>query len=152
MKALALVFIASIALAFSTSCTSTHAENSYKLAQQGQTTVEYAFDASKDELHSAVLSALHARKWTVTDSGNPIKAFITHGQCPKLSITVYDGRISVDTKGSHIDGTPYVPINYLKHLNAQINKQLTLRNRQRGNTVNVIITDKRVETVQSDQK
>lgn len=151
MKTLALIFAAALALALSTSCTSTHAENSYKLAKQGQTTVEYAFDASKDELHSAVLSALHARKWTVTDSGNPVKAFISHGQCPKLAITIYDGRISVDTRGSHIDGTPYVPLNYLKHLNAQINKQIRRSDRVRGGTVNVIITDKRIETVQSEK-
>ena len=121
MKTLSLIFMASIALAFSASCTSTHTENSYKLAQQGMTTMEYAgFGMPQKELHAAVLQALYTKKWTVTDSGNPIKAYISHGQNAKLSVTVYDDRFVADTKGSNIDGKPYVPLNYLKHLVAQV--------------------------------
>ena len=108
-------------------CTTTTTDNSKSRAASGDTKIVYSgFTNDNTVLHNAVVSALQLRGWTVTDTGNPIKANINNrGQNAVLSITVSNGRLDIETKGSKLDsGDAYVPIRYVDYLHKTILKQL----------------------------
>jgi hypothetical protein len=108
-------------------CNSHTTERGMTLAQNGQTKLEYTgFNSNTKILHASVIQSLNERRWTVSDSGNPIKAEIKHGgQHAIVAITVFDDKISIDTKGSYIetDGH-YVPLRYIDYLVASTRKNL----------------------------
>ena len=57
--------------------------------------------------------------------GDPIVAQISHGgQLAKISAAVSDGGIVFETKGSNINGSPYVPIRYVDMLMKTVRKNL----------------------------
>lgn len=88
------------------------------MAAQGNTKLSYdGFMSDKATLKSAVVRSLQLRKWTVVSAGDPVVAEINHGgQNAKLSVDISDGKIVFETKGSNIDGKPYVPIRYVDML------------------------------------
>ena len=112
-------------------CNSHTTDRGMTLAQSGQTKLEYAgFNSDTKTLHASVVQSLHERRWTVKDSGNPIKAEIKKGgQHAIVAITVFDDKLSVETKGSRIENDgPYVPLRYIDYLVASTRKNLR-RNR-----------------------
>lgn len=84
------------------------------------------FEASKSSLHNKILRALEDRSWVVESNGNPIKAKLYElGQTAVASFTVSDNSVSVDTKGSMVDGNkPYVPVRYVDNVIASVRKYL----------------------------
>ena len=91
-------------------------EDSYSMAAQGQYTLTYSFaGANKDALQKATVMALQDRGWIVESDANPVKAKLDRGRHNAVaSFTISDNSISVDTKGSMVDGNkPYVPKRYV---------------------------------------
>ncbi len=99
-------------------CSTTTTNNSYTAAESGNTKVTFAAMPMKDEaLHKALIRSLNDRKWTVTDSGKVVKAFIDNrGQHAVIEASINGDTVVFETKGSVIDGKPYVPVRYLDFL------------------------------------
>lgn len=96
------------------------------MAQAGQTQLAFQnLGASKASVRDALLTSLTLRKWSVLSDGDPIVAQISHGgQLAKISAAVSDGGIVFETKGSNINGSPYVPIRYVDMLMKTVRKNL----------------------------
>ncbi len=129
MKKTLCIFAATAALvlaAFQTGCSTTTTRNSHAMAAQGNTKLTYdGFASNKTALKSAVVLALQQRKWTVVSAGDPVVAEINHGgQNAKVSVETSDGKIVFETKGSNIDGNPYVPIRYVDMLMKTVRRNL----------------------------
>lgn len=111
-------------------CSTYVSSESYAMASQGETVMEYGgFGTDKNMLRNATLLALQQRGWTVTDTNNPIQARIDEiRQHPRLSIDVQSGdKIVIDTKGSLVDGDKaYVPVRYLGYLMESIRKNVLI--------------------------
>lgn len=108
------------------SCSTTTTDTGYYMANKGQTQLRYSAEG-KDAyaVRNAVVNALRARKWNVAAENFPIEASIVNrGQHAKVSITFENGNIVVETRGSTIDDTPYVPIRYVDFLMKTVNKNL----------------------------
>ena len=101
-----------------TACSTTTSRTGYKMAEQGQTVLTYPAQLSDaNAAKVAMVSALKARGWNVTSAEYPIVATIDNrGQIARLSITYTNGTFSIQTKGSTIDGTAYVPLRYVDFL------------------------------------
>lgn len=108
------------------SCTTTTTDTGYYMANKGQTQLRYSANGKNAEaVRGAVLSALRARKWNVATENFPIEASIVNcGQHAKVSITFESGNIVIETRGSTIDDTPYVPIRYVDFLMKTVDKYL----------------------------
>ena len=108
---------------------STTAINSMRMADAGQTRViKTGFLLDKNKLHQITLQSLHAADWQVDNSGNPIKARkSSFRQNAVVSILVTDATLEIETKGSTYVGNPYVPINYINHLIADIDKSIGIK-------------------------
>jgi len=118
MKKIVILLIGLYALFSTNACTTYTTELGYKQAAEGDTKVVHsAMPMSGDDLHKAAMIALRAKKWTISDAGNPIKASISRGgQDAKLTISIDKDTITFDTKGSKIGDKPYVPIRHLNSL------------------------------------
>lgn len=121
MKKLVYISMAALALAgvvFTSGCSTTTRRNSEQMAQSGQTQLTFQnLGATKASVRDALLTSLSLRKWNILSDGDPIVAQISRGgQLAKISATVADGKIVFETKGSNIDGSPYVPIRYVDML------------------------------------
>lgn len=126
-KNISLAMIAALALLFSSGCALVIDEDNYAMAARGDYTLKYTgFDASKDSLHAKTIMALQDRGWTIESSGNPIKAKIEKlRQKAVASFTVEKNAITVDTKGSMVDGNKaYVPKRYVDNVMASVRKYL----------------------------
>jgi len=118
MKKIIILLLGLCALFSINACNTSTTEIGFKQAAAGETKiVRTGMPMSGDTLHKATINALKARKWTILDAGNPIKASLYHGgQEAKLSIFVENDTITFDTKGSKIGDKPYVPIRHLNSL------------------------------------
>lgn len=102
-------------------------EEDYAMAARNEYTLKYSgLEASKDSLHSKVLQALQERKWIVENDGNPIKAKISGMRKTTVaSFDISNNAVSVDTKGSVVDGNkPFVPKRYVDNVMATVRKLL----------------------------
>lgn len=101
-----------------TACSTTTSRTGYKMAEQGQTVLTYPAQLSDaNAAKIAMVSALKARGWNVSSAEYPIVAAINRGgQSARLSITYTNGAFDIQTKGSTIDGTAYVPLRYVDYL------------------------------------
>ncbi len=101
-----------------TACSTTTSRTGYKMAEQGQTVLTYPAQVSDaNAAKIAMVSALKARGWNVSSAEYPIVATINNrGQIARLSITYTNGTFNIQTKGSTIDGTAYVPLRYVDYL------------------------------------
>ncbi len=127
MKKKISTLLAVCALMLSSGCALYVSENSYAMAARGEYVLRYpGLNASKDTLHADVLKALQDRGWCIESTGNPIKAnLIDMRQSAVGSFTVENNSITVDTKGSMVDGNkPYVPKRYVDNVLASVRKYL----------------------------
>lgn len=101
--------------------------DSYAMAARNEYTLKYSgLDATKEKLHSKVLQALQDRGWTIESDGYPVKAKLVQiRQSAVASFSFADNVITVDTKGSMVDGNkPYVPRRYVDNVLASVRKYL----------------------------
>ncbi len=127
MKKYLIIALAASVLGMVSGCAVYVPNEDYTMAATGNTTLKFSgFDSSKDDLQKAMLLALQQRGWALESDGNPIKAkFLGTRQTAKVSITVEKGSISIDTKGSMVDGNkPYVPSRYIDYLMSSVRKNL----------------------------
>lgn len=129
MKKPIYIALAALALAgvvFTSGCSTTTRRTGEQMAQAGQTQLAFQnLSASKASVRDALLTSLTLRKWSVLSDGDPIVAQISHGgQLAKISAAVSDGGIVFETKGSNINGSPYVPIRYVDMLMKTVRKNL----------------------------
>lgn len=113
------LLISACAVALLGACSTYINGESYALATQGHTQMEYSgFGCDQNTLRNATLLALSQRGWTTTDTNNPIQARISGmRQDARLSIDVQNDKLVIDTKGSLVDGNKaYVPMRYLNYL------------------------------------
>ena len=102
-------------------CTTRTAEMSYSLGERGKYNTALSFSADKARLTSATLSALSERGWNVSKQGEVINATLSRrGVDAKLAITVYDGYININSKGSVADDRPIVPLRWIDMLKKSI--------------------------------
>lgn len=95
------------------------------MAQNNDTKVYCAYPANKAQLKSAVLKALMERKWDSKISGDTILATLNKGVInAKLSITIKDNQIEMDSAGSTLAGEPFVPLRYINFLEKSIRANL----------------------------
>lgn len=130
MKKLSAILIAAFAL-FAAACSTIISDESYAMATRGETVQTYSgFGCSESALRNATLLALAERGWIVTDSKDPIKARLSElRQEARISIKVKGDTLSVDTKGSLVDGNKaYVPLRYLNYLIASVRKNVLRAN------------------------
>lgn len=120
------IFAAAAAIAGLTACTTTTTRTGYDMAQNGQTQLTYPTTSSDAAaVKAAMVSALRARGWNVTSTEYPITASISNrGQNAKVSITHENNAVKIETKGSTIGDTPYVPLRYVDFLVKTFNKTL----------------------------
>ena len=118
MKKFTIILLGFLALFALNACNTSTTKYGFQKAKRGETTIVYAaMPMSGNDLHSAALDALRARKWTLLDAGNPIKASLSHGgQDARLLISINENTITFDTAGSTIEGKAYVPVRYVDFL------------------------------------
>ena len=127
MKRRLSILTAFLSLIVLSGCAFYVSEDSYARAARNEYVMKFsAFDASKSILRSKVLRALEDRGWIVESDGDPIKAKLYEiRQTAVASFSVSDNSISVDTKGSMVDGNkPYVPVRYVNNVIASVRKYL----------------------------
>ena len=126
IKMVVAIFVSIATLLVCSSCTTTTTDNSIEMARLGNTKMSYsALNKDAETVRVAVVSALQARKWKVISSDYPITASIKKGgQYAKVSITFQNGNIVIDSEGSMMNETPYVPIRYIDFLMKTVNKNL----------------------------
>lgn len=127
MKRLILKLVLASALCLGVcACSTTTTSTGYNMAKQNQYVLRYEMGGKDAQaVKNAVVSSLRARKWNVISAEYPIKAKIDNrGQSAVVSITYENGVLLIDTKGSTIDGTGYVPIRYVDFLMKTVNKTL----------------------------
>lgn len=105
-------------------CNTSTTDQSYEMAERGHTRLEYSgFFIPDAKLRECVLAALAERHWIVSEASGTIKARIERGeQMAVAAIDVKDGVVSIETKGSKISGTPYVPMRYIDFLMKSVRK------------------------------
>ena len=126
-KSIILFFISSIfGIIFMSACNTSTTNAGFTMAKNNQTTLTYsAMGKNPDKVKDAIVYALTARKWIISNSDYPITAELNHrGQFAKLSITYTNNKIVFETKGSNINGKAYVPIRFVDFLMKTIYKHL----------------------------
>lgn len=124
LKFASLLFVSTLMLS---GCALYVPEEDYAMAARNEYVLKYSgLEASKDSLHSKTLQALQERRWIIEDDGNPIKAKIVGlRKTTVASFDVSQNAISVDTKGSMVDGNkPFVPKRYVDNVMASVRKLL----------------------------
>ena len=98
-------------------CTTSTADMSFALGEKGEYNTTLSYSADKARLTSATLNALSERGWNASKQGEVINAQLNRGGIDaKLAITVSDGSININSKGSVAKGRPIVPLRWIDML------------------------------------
>ena len=95
-------------------CTTSTADMSFALGEKGEYNTTLSYSADKARLTSATLNALSERGWNASKQGEVINAQLNR------AITVSDGSININSKGSVAKGRPIVPLRWIDMLKKSI--------------------------------